>query len=87
MEKEVKVFTAKERYGLGTYLFQSLALPFPSRAELRRSMISSRTKEALPRKKRGQAIRQAKGEIIRYHQITGKDDLIGSILRRRFPRV
>jgi DNA invertase Pin-like site-specific DNA recombinase len=48
MEKEVKVFTTKERYELGNNISSKvLAFAFSLSAEIERSMISSRTKEAL----------------------------------------
>jgi len=53
MEKEVKVFTTKERYELGNNISSKvLAFAFSLSAEIERSMISSRTKEALARKMR-----------------------------------
>jgi DNA invertase Pin-like site-specific DNA recombinase len=52
MEKQVKVFTTKERYELGNNINSKvLAFAFSLSAEIERSMISSRTKEALARKK------------------------------------
>ena len=48
MEKDVKVFTTKERYELGNNISSKvLAFAFSLSAEIERSMISSRTKEAL----------------------------------------
>jgi DNA invertase Pin-like site-specific DNA recombinase len=48
MEKEVKVFTTKERYELGNNISSKvLAFAFSLSAEIERSMISSHTKEAL----------------------------------------
>jgi DNA invertase Pin-like site-specific DNA recombinase len=52
MEKNVKVFTIKERYELGNNINSKvLAFAFSLSSEIERSMISSRTKEALARKK------------------------------------
>jgi putative DNA-invertase from lambdoid prophage Rac len=52
MEKDVKVFTVKERYELGNNINSKvLAFAFSLSAEIERSMISSHTKEALARKK------------------------------------
>jgi len=52
METEAKVFTTKERYELGnTISSKVLAFAFSLSAEIERSMISSRTKGALARKK------------------------------------
>jgi DNA invertase Pin-like site-specific DNA recombinase len=48
MEKDVKVFTTKERYELGNNISSKvLAFAFSLSAEIERSMISSRTREAL----------------------------------------
>jgi DNA invertase Pin-like site-specific DNA recombinase len=70
MERQVKVFTTKERYELGNNISSKvLAFAFSLSAEIERSMISSRTKEALARKKsEGKLVRQAKGEIVLCHQ-------------------
>ncbi len=53
MEKNVKVFTTKEHYELGNNINSKvLAFAFSLPAEIERSMIASRTKEALaPAKK------------------------------------
>src|SRR3954465_383456 len=52
MEREVKVFTTKEGYELGYNINSKvLAFAFSLSAEMERSMISSRTKEALARKR------------------------------------
>jgi putative DNA-invertase from lambdoid prophage Rac len=48
MEKDVKVFTTKERYELGNNISSKvLAFAFSLSAEIERSMISSCTREAL----------------------------------------
>lgn len=52
MEKEIKVFTIKERYELGNNINSKvLAFAFGLSAEIERNLISQRTKEALARKK------------------------------------
>ena len=52
MEKEVTVFTVKEGYELGNNISSKvLAFAFSLSAEIERSLISERTKEALARKK------------------------------------
>ena len=52
MEKEVKVYTVKEKYELGNNINSHvLAFAFSLSAQIERDMISSRTKEALARKK------------------------------------
>src|SRR6266702_5622370 len=65
MEKDVKVFTVKERYELGnTINSKVLAFAFSLSAEIERSMISSRTKEALARKKsEGKRLGRPKGKF------------------------
>ena len=64
MEKDVKVFTTKERYELGNNISSKvLAFAFSLSAEIERSMISSRTKEALARKKHeGKRLGRPKGK-------------------------
>jgi DNA invertase Pin-like site-specific DNA recombinase len=52
MEQQVKAFTTKERYEPGNNINSKvLAFAVSLSAEIERSMISSRTKEALARKK------------------------------------
>lgn len=52
MEKEVKIFTVKEGYELGNSINSKvLAFAFGLSAEIERTLISQRTKEALARKK------------------------------------
>lgn len=67
MEKQIKVFTAKERYELGNNINSKvLAFAFSLSAEIERSMISSRTKEALARKKsEGKRLGRPKGSLFR----------------------
>jgi len=52
MEKEIKVFTVKEKYALGNNINSKvLAFAFSLSADIERQLISQRTKEALARKK------------------------------------
>jgi DNA invertase Pin-like site-specific DNA recombinase len=52
MERNVQVFTAKERYELGNSISAKvLAFAFGISAEIERSLISARTKEGLARRK------------------------------------
>ena len=78
MEKNVKVFTTKERYELGNNINSKvLAFAFSLSAEIERSMISSRTKEALARKKsEGKRLGRPKGRLSTVTKLTGKDELI-----------
>ena len=88
MEKEVKVFTTKERYELGNNISSKvLAFAFSLSAESERSMISSRTKEALARKKsEGKQLGRPKGKFSSVTKLTGKDDLIREYLDKKIPQ-
>src|SRR3989440_12331782 len=87
MEKDVKVFTTKERYELGNNISSKvLAFAFSLSAEIERSMISSRTKEALARKKsEGKRLGRPKGKLSAVTKLTGKDDLIREYLAKNIP--
>ena len=88
MEKDVKVFTTKERYELGNNINSKvLAFAFSLSAEIERSMISSRTKEALARKKsEGKRLGRPKGRLSSTTKLTGKDDLIREYLQKKIPQ-
>ena len=88
MQKDVKVFTVKERYELGNNINSKvLAFAFSLSAEIERSMISSRTKEALARKKsEGQRLGRPKGRLSAVTKLTGKDDLIREYLQKNIPQ-
>jgi putative DNA-invertase from lambdoid prophage Rac len=88
MEKDVKVFTTKERYELGNNISSKvLAFAFSLSAEIERSMISSRTKEALARKKsEGKRLGRPKGRLSSTTKLTGKDDLIREYLQKKIPQ-
>jgi DNA invertase Pin-like site-specific DNA recombinase len=88
MEKEVKVFTTQERYELGNNISSKvLAFAFSLSAEIERSMISSRTKEALARKKsEGKRLGRPKGRLSSATKLTGKDDLIREYLDKKIPQ-
>jgi DNA invertase Pin-like site-specific DNA recombinase len=85
MEKDVKVFTIKERYELGNNINSKvLAFAFSLSAEIERSMISSRTKEALARKKsEGTQLGRPKGRFSTVTKLTGKEDAILELLRKK----
>jgi putative DNA-invertase from lambdoid prophage Rac len=84
MEKNVKVYTAKERYELGNNINSKvLAFAFSLSAEIERSMISSRTTEALARRKsEGKQLGRPKGSLTRQTKLTGKEDLIREYLEK-----
>jgi len=88
MEKDVKVFTTKERYELGNNISSKvLAFAFSLSAEIERSMISSRTKEALARKRsEGKRLGRPKGKLSAVTKLTGKDDLIREYLAKNIPQ-
>ena len=88
MEENVKVFTTKERYELGNNINSKvLAFAFSLSAEIERSMISSRTKEALARKKsEGKRLGRPKGRLSTVTKLTGKDDLIKEYLAKKIPQ-
>jgi DNA invertase Pin-like site-specific DNA recombinase len=88
MEKDVKVFTTKERYELGNNISSKvLAFAFSLSAEIERSMISSRTKEALARKRsEGKRLGRPKGKLSSVTKLTGKDDLIREYLAKKIPQ-
>src|SRR5438270_8787953 len=85
METDAKVFTTKERYELGnTISSKVLAFAFSLSAEIERSMISSRTKEALARKKsEGKQLGRPKGSLATVTKITGKEQIIRELLEKR----
>jgi putative DNA-invertase from lambdoid prophage Rac len=88
MEKNVKVFTTKERYELGNNINSKvLAFAFSLSAEIERSMISTRTKEALARKRsEGMRLGRPKGRLSTVTKLTGKDDLIREYLQKKIPQ-
>ena len=85
MEKDIKVFTVKERYELGiTINSKVLAFAFSLSAEIERAMISSRTKEALARKKsEGTQLGRPKGRLSTITKLTGKEDAILELLCKK----
>src|SRR6266536_1181550 len=87
MEKNVQVYTTKERYELGNNISSKvLAFAFSLSAEIERSMISSRTREALARKKsEGKRLGRPKGKFSSVTKLTGKDDLIREYLAKKIP--
>src|SRR5918999_314446 len=87
MEKEVKVFTTQERYELGNNISSKvLAFAFSLSAEIERSMISSRTKEALARKRsEGMRLGRPKGRLSSVTKLSGKEELIREYLEKKIP--
>jgi DNA invertase Pin-like site-specific DNA recombinase len=85
MEKDIQVFTIKERYELGNNINSKvLAFAFGLSAEIERNLISQRTKEALARKKaEGVILGRPKGRKSDSLKLTGKDDEIEKLLNRK----
>lgn len=82
MEKETKVWTIKDNYRLGDDITSKvLAFAFGLSAEIERTLISQRTKEALARKKaEGKKLGRPKGKKSSYYKLTGKEKIILELL-------
>ena len=85
MNKKVKVISLKEGYELGdTIDSKILAFAFSLSADSERNMISSRTKEALARKKKeGRTLGRPKGSLSKETKLTGKDQDIKALLQKQ----
>jgi len=85
MEKEILIYTAKERYELGNNINSKvLAFAFGLSAEIERTLISQRTKEALARRKaEGKILGRPKGKKSKTQKLTGKDEEIKKLLEKR----
>ena len=85
MEKDVMVYTVKENYELGNNINSKvLAFAFGLSAEIERNLISQRTKEALARRKaEGQTLGRPKGSRSQIRKLTGKEDEIRSLIKKR----
>ena len=88
MEREVKIFTIKEGYKLGDDLTSKvLAFAFSISAEIERSLISQRTREALRRKKaEGIKLGRPKGTKSAYYKLTEYKDIIEELLYLGIPK-
>ena len=82
MEREVIVYTVKEGYKLGEDLTSKvLAFAFSISAEIERTLISQRTKEALKRKKaEGVTLGHPKGQKNSHKKLTGQKENIQNLL-------
>lgn len=85
MEKEIMVYTIKEKYELGNNINSKvLAFAFGLSAEIERNLISQRTKEALARKKaEGVILGRPKGRKSARTKLTGKDKEIQQLLDKK----
>ena len=84
MEKDVKVYTIKEKYELGDNINSKvLAFAFSLSAEIERQLISQRTKEALARRKsEGKKLGRPKGSLSTHTKLSGKEEQIKELLEK-----
>lgn len=88
MERGVLIYTVKERYRLGEDLTSKvLAFAFSISAEIERSLISQRTKEALKRKKaEGVTLGRPKGRKNSHCKLDDCEYQIRKMLRDGYPK-
>lgn len=88
MERGVIIYTVKERYKLGEDLTSKvLAFAFSISAEIERSLISQRTKEALRRKKaEGVKLGRPKGKLNSSYKLSGCEYKIRMMLHEGYPK-
>ena len=84
MEKDIMVFTIKENYELGNNINSKvLAFAFGLSAEIERTLISQRTKEALARKRaEGVILGRPIGSKSKTVKLTGKEEVIRDLLSK-----
>jgi DNA invertase Pin-like site-specific DNA recombinase len=85
MQKDVMVYTVKERYELGNNINSKvLAFAFGLSAEIERTLISQRTKEALARRKaEGVQLGRPKGSKSEKLKLTGREDELRALISKR----
>ena len=88
MEKEVQVWTIKDSYRLGKDIHSKvLAFAFGLSAEIERSLISQRTKEALARKRaEGVVLGRPIGSKSAKVKLSGKENFICDLLSHGVPK-
>lgn len=85
MNRDIQVWTIKDNYRLGSDINSKvLAFAFGLSAEIERSLISQRTKEALTRKKaEGVVLGRPKGSKSAKTKLTGQEKRIKELLDKR----
>ena len=88
MERGVIIYTVKEHYKLGEDLTSKvLAFAFSISAEIERTLISQRTKEALQRKKsEGLILGRPKGKKNSHYKLDGYEFMIVSMLNKGYTK-
>lgn len=86
MSKECKVWTVKDNYRLGDDIQSKvLAFAFALSAEIERSLISQRTKEALARRK-AEGFKLGRPKGIGKRKLDGKEEVIRKMLNTGIPK-
>jgi DNA invertase Pin-like site-specific DNA recombinase len=87
MNRSIQVWTIKDDYRLGNDIScKVLAFAFGLSAEIERSLISQRTKEALTRKRaEGVVLGRPKGRKSKVKKLTNKEPEIKALLDRKVP--
>lgn len=85
MNRDIKVWTIKDNYRLGSDINSKvLALAFGLSAEIERTLISQRTKEALARKRaEGVILGRPKGNKSKKTKLTGQEKKIQELLDKK----
>jgi DNA invertase Pin-like site-specific DNA recombinase len=88
MEKDVQVYTIKEKYVLGNNINSKvLAFAFGLSAEIERNLISQRTKEALARlKAEGVILGRPKGSKSKKLKLSGREAEIKKLLEKKISK-